>query len=256
MEKLSKISIKEDVIFSQIKSYRNSQEQLTSLIESNLSTDEELPLYLINDEWLEQWKKFTCYDEIKYNYPLNNKKKLKEIRAQKNADEILFPSITLRNLFIHNDFKTFSLEKNTINPLSNFHIINKECYQELCQNQKRDLKIKFIFEVKAGKIMNKYKDKIIILYKNENKLNLILLIFSNQNEFLNEKYQELKEIEMPEFLLNIGINPNCEKQVINISDNKITFLNKSYSKIKLEEVKSNKKIPIPAGSCWSFFVFN
>ena len=83
MENEQNIQNIEEIIFSQIKSYKDSQDHLTSLIDSNIDTDELLDLFLINDEWLDKWKKFTCYDEIKFNHPLNNIKKLKEIRLQK-----------------------------------------------------------------------------------------------------------------------------------------------------------------------------
>jgi hypothetical protein len=114
--------------------------------------------------------------------------------------------------------------------------LTKECYKKLCHGKKRDIKVRFNFEIKTGKIMAKFSDKIIILYKNESKLNLILLIFKDMN-FLNEKYEELKVVEAIDFLLNIGVNPNCEKQDVNISNNKIIFINKSCSKVKEEEDK-------------------
>ena len=243
MEQVSNMS-KEEKIFSQIKSYKDSQAQLTSLIESKISTDEKLPLILITDEWLEQWKNFSCYEEIKFNHPLNNKRKLREIRTQKKADEIIFPAINIRNLFINNNINTFSTNKNMINPLGNFHLITEECFNKLCDRNTVDFKVKFNCEIKAGKIMVHYYDKIIILYKNENKLNLIFLIFNNNNnnEFIMEKYQELQNLEMNDFFYNFGINPNCEKQEITIFNDKIIFLNKSYYKVKLEEEKFKNAI--------------
>ena len=236
MENEQNIPNIEEQIFSQIKSYKDSQDNLASLIDSNIDAEELLQLYLINDEWFDKWKKFTCYDEIKFNHPLNNIKKLKEIRLQKKADEVILPTINNKNLFLENNNNDFTLKKNSINPFANFHLLTKECYKKLCHGKKRDIKVRFNFEIKTGKIMAKFSDKIIILYKNESKLNLILLIFKNMN-FLNEKYEELKVVEAIDFLLNIGVNPNCEKQDVNISNNKIIFINKSCSKVKEEEDK-------------------
>ena len=81
-------SIYEDQIYSQIKSYYDSQNGLKSFIDSQISSEEFTELYLINDAYLNQWKKYSCYEEIKYNLPLKNINKLKELRKKTNAENI------------------------------------------------------------------------------------------------------------------------------------------------------------------------
>ena len=63
----SNLSVLEEQIFSQIKSYKESQNELKNYIESQISSDELIELYLINDDWLNQWKKYSCYEQIKNN---------------------------------------------------------------------------------------------------------------------------------------------------------------------------------------------
>ena len=224
----------EEQILSQIKSYNDSQNQIKNLIESEISTDEPLALYLINDEWLDQWKRYSCFDEIRLNQQLNNIEILKEIRKKKKASQIILHSLKNSKLFINN----------VLDPLSNFHLITQDCYKILCRNVKKDTKIKFKFEVKNGKLMAKYSDKIIILYKNETKLNLIMFVFPEDSNKKNDFYEQLKILDVAEFLLNLDVEANCEKKDIEIDNTKITFLNKSYSKIKSEEEKFKNVISI------------
>ena len=64
------LSHEEKVIYNQIESYYLSQNILKKLIKYNIQA--EIELYIINGEWLRQWKKYSCYDEIKCNLPLIN----------------------------------------------------------------------------------------------------------------------------------------------------------------------------------------
>ena len=233
----SNLSVLEEQIFSQIKSYKESQNELKNYIESQISSDELIELYLINDDWLNQWKKYSCYEQIKNNSQLNLEiNKLNEIRKKFNADQHLLFNINNLSIFQMDSNNEYNMEK--INQNSNFHIINKECLKKLSQNRGIDKEIKIECQIYNGKIIAKYYEQIIILYKHINKLNLILLIFNNSNAEI--VYESLKGMETYELLFNLGINGENEKQII--SGGNIIFLNKSYSKLKLEEEKIKKAI--------------
>ena len=238
MENLSNIINQEELIYSQIKSYKANQDQLKNFIESKV--DKNLELYLINDEWLDLWKKYSCFDEI-INNPSLNIEKWKEIRKRNKANEITLPDISNNKLFLkannNNNNNNFTTTKIAINFDSNFHLLNEECYLTLSQGQKKHRVFGKRFEIKAGKIMAKIGDKIMILYKNKTRLNFIFLICSNV-DLLNKIYQMLKNKEIIDFLnKTLKINPNCEKQEKKINNCKIIFLNKSYIRIKEDEEK-------------------
>ena len=235
------MNILEEQIFSQIDSYYKSQNELSSYIDSRLSTYESIDLYLINDEWLNQWKKYSCYEEIKFNLPLKNTKILKELRAKNNSDQIVLPNINNKSLFLidSNSNNTIS-KKDELNPKSNFHLITKECFQKLSHNRGVDKEFKIGFGIFDGKLVTKYLDNIIILLKNKNKFNLFLLTFNNGEKELDIIYEALMGTDTIELLFNIGIDSDLEKQ--EIYNGKITFINKSYSNLKSEDEKLKKAI--------------
>ena len=232
---MENISDKEELIFSQIKSYKDSQSRLINLIESNIDVGEYLKLYLVNDEWLELWKQYSCYNEIKNN-PSLNKEKWKEIRKRNKADNITLPDMQIKKLFLNsnNNNNDSTIKNYKIDSYSNFHLLDEECFLELCKGQNNKYRIRIKFEIKAGKIMARNIDKILILYKNESRLNFIFLIFSNVN-IINEIYSLLQNMDVTDFLIKLKIDPNCEKQEIIFNDYKMTFLNKSFNKIKADE---------------------
>ena len=112
----------EELIYSQIKSYREFQDSLINLLESKTEI-KSYELYIINDDWLNQWKKYSCYEEIKFNKNLKNKKKLNEIRVKNNANQFKPPNtIDISNLFLQNNNNNDSI----LNPNSTIHLIEKK----------------------------------------------------------------------------------------------------------------------------------
>ena len=234
-------SIYEDQIYSQIKSYYDSQNGLKSFIDSQISSEEFIELYLINDAYLNQWKKYSCYEEIKNNLPLKNINKLKELRTKTNAENNILSNINNLSLFeinSNNNNNEPNLEK--IKENSNFHIINKECLQNLSLNRAIDKEIKILFQIFNGKLIAKYYNQIIVLYKHNNRLNLILLFFKNTYQNLEIIYEQLKIIETYELLFNHGIDCDYERQ--EILKGSIIFLNKSFSNLKLEDKLEEERI--------------
>ena len=235
------MNILEEQIFSQIDSYYKSQNELSSLIDSRLITLESIELYLINDEWLNQWKKYSCYEGIKFNLPLKNIKILKELRVKNNSDQIVLPNINNKSLFLNDsNSNNNNNQKDKLNPKSNFHLLTKECFQKLSHNRGVDKEIKIEFGIFNGKLIAKYLDNIIILFKNKNKFNLFLLNFNNAEKELDMTYETLIGTDTIEFLFNLGIDCDLEKQ--EILSGIITFINKSYSNLISEDEKVKKAI--------------
>ena len=151
-------------ILSEIKSYKDSQDELRNYIFSGTSTDENLEYYLINDEWLYQWKKYTCYESIKFNLSLNITKILKEKRTQNRADQINISNINNKILLNNNmdNINNNQTIRESLNIIPKFHLVTKECFRNLVHNRNLDKEIKFKFKLKNGILFTKYLDKIIV----------------------------------------------------------------------------------------------
>ena len=230
----------EELIYSQIKNYREFQDSLINLLESKTEI-KSYELYIINDDWLNQWKKYSCYEEIKFNKNLKNKKKLNEIRLKSNANQFKPPNtIDISNLFLQNNNNNDSI----LNPNSNFHFISRNCFKTF-NRKKNFIRKVFPFYGYNGKLIFTMKENIIIIYKNKNRLNLILLLFKSPSEQKNEiqkLFKVLIKADMDEFFNNINLDKNCERKDIFAYNVNMTFINKSYSYIKLEEEKFQKVI--------------
>ena len=231
----------EELIYSQIKSYREFQDSLINLLESKTEI-KSYELYIINDDWLNQWKKYSCYEEIKFNKNLKNKKKLNEIRLKNNVNQFKPPNIIDNsNLFLQNNNNNDPI----LNPNSNFHFISRNCFYTFIRNNNFIRKVKFQFDGYNGKLIFIMKENIIIIYKNKNRLNLILLLFkspSEQKKEIQQLFNVLIKADMDEFFNNINLDKNCEREDIFAYNVNMTFINKSYSYIKLEEEKFKKVI--------------
>lgn len=230
-------------ILSEIKSYTDSQDELRNYIFSGTSTDENLEYYLINDEWLYQWKKYTCYESIKFNLSLNIKKILKEKRTQNRADQINISNINNKILLNNNmdNINNNQTIRESLNIIPKFHLVTKECFRNLVHNRNIDKEIKFKFKLKNGILFTKYLDKIIVLYENNKKLNLILLIFVGNTNRINGVYDFIGLFDkFEEFLINLNPDINKDHEREEFEGGKIVFLNKSYWDIQLEDEKIKK----------------
>lgn len=230
-------------ILSEIKSYTDSQDELRNYIFSGTSTDENLEYYLINDEWLYQWKKYTCYESIKFNLSLNIKKILREKRTQNRADQINISNIN-NKILLNNNMDNINNNQTileSLNTIPKFHLVTKECFQNLVHNRNLDKEIKFKFKLKNGILFTKYLDKIIVLYENNKKLNLILLIFVGNTNRINGVYDFIGLFDkFEEFLINLNPDINKDHEREEFEGGKIVFLNKSYWDIQLEDEKIKK----------------
>ena len=118
------ISEEEDLIYSQIKSYKESQNFLKELINNNIKTDF-FELYAINDNWLNKWKEYSCYDQIKNNlFSPKSKKFWIKLRNKYKVERFGIEEINSDSLNT----------KFALNSDSNFHFVTKECFSFLSKN--------------------------------------------------------------------------------------------------------------------------
>ena len=215
-------------IYSQIKSYYESQILLKDLIQKNIQKD--IELFLINEKWLDNWKKYSCYNKFKLTLPLKDESNWKEIR-QKNE--------------INNGNSSILLNSDINARLdSNFNLVTKECFEIFSKYNKRNKTnvIKLTFESYNKKIIGKYMNKIIVLYINKNNFNLIVFTLEAQDNADNTfDLTNIKQTNMKAFLEQFGIDEKTEKKRINIDNAgfnyNVEFINKSYKKLKDKECK-------------------
>ena len=219
-------SPQEEILYKQIRSYRESQRELNNIIENNFQA--EFELYFINDEWLNQWKQYSCYDEIKIS-SLNNIDKWREIRIKNNADQIIIGKTNNKDLFQNNNNYI------TINNNSYFHFMNKKCFYVFFKDSIDNNEIfKMKFSSFNNKIIGQLFDKILVLYKNNESLNLLMFILEDFNNPFY--YNHIKESNMREYLLENNVGDNIETWEI---DNKqynyrIKYINKSHRNMKMK----------------------
>jgi hypothetical protein len=131
--------------------------------------------------------------------------------------------------------------RESLNIIPKFHLVTKECFQNLVRNRNLDKEIKFKFKLKNGILFTKYLDKIIVLYENNKKLNLILLIFVGNTNRINGVYDFIGLFDkFEEFLINLNPDINKDHEREEFEGGKIVFLNKSYWDIQLEDEKIKK----------------
>ena len=220
------IYLEEEKLFSQIKSYYESQNILKELIQKNIQKT--IELYLINDEWLDNWKQNSFYNEIKMNLDLNNENNWKQIIQKNKSKENVSTSL---NIEINGNMS------------SNFHLVTKECFENFIKNSYENNTniIKLTFESYNKKIIAKFFNTIIVLYIYKNNFNLVLFILDEQNNNNLFDFNFIKQSNMNEYLKQIGIDDNTEKKVISLSKDgfsyNIEFINKSFKTIKEKENK-------------------
>ena len=151
------------------------EEEFKSYLYKNITKT--IELYPIDKKWYEDYKKSVFSDKIKINAKINN-----------------------YNTFQPMDYSNIIYNQNTINPDSNFILLNKECMDSFSPSiyKKSQMKLKITSHIFNNKIISRigknlyyffYSDEIGLLKKgffifgdiDENKINEILLNFLNNN---------------------------------------------------------------------------
>ena len=232
----------EEELYNQIKSYYESQKFLKELIQKNIT--KEVYLYLINEKWLDNWKKYTCYEEIKNNLPLKDINKWRLLRKKTNIEQSTLIEMNNKDLLQFNN-SSINIPIN-INPNSNFHLVTKECFYNFTKNNtKKNIEaFKLKFESINKKIIILHLNKIYLIYLNNNIVNFVLFIIDNPN--IKNDYMNIKQSNMKEYLEKLGIDTNTEKIELNINQYGcnyiIKYINKSFKNNKNKEIRFRKLI--------------
>ena len=122
--------------FIQLKEYynfRNRFHQALSYIKDNKNLIGN-KCYLIDKNWLEQWKEYVGYNEIR---SLNLRRDIEdddygfvEPYIEKYAKKSQLPPFNTENIF----------QKDKVNPLSEFAIIDEECFEKFISGKCKDVK--------------------------------------------------------------------------------------------------------------------
>ena len=245
---LPKLDPEEVSLYYQIENYDNSQKKLKELINSNKHNI--IELYLIDDDWLNKWKKYSCYnyynsEDIKNNY--NNCNNLKKDLKNKGKKLENFHNY---NLIQFDNQNNISGEIETsFKPDKYFHLVTKDCFDSFTEGieDKYFHIIKYKFESINNKIMAQSGNKVIVLYKKKNKNNLNLAVFVLQNPIYNKFCNCIKDILLEDYLKTLEIDDNCQNQIFEIEDEniiyKIYYINKSiiYNKTKEDIFHENSE---------------
>ena len=219
---LNDLSQEEKTIYAQIKEYSKSQKIIKKIIQENIQL--ELDLYMINDKWLNQWKKYSCYEEIQFNLPLKNLQKWKEIRQNNNAEQYIVGNMDNKNLT--------KFDNTYVGANLNFHFITKECFDIFSKNQNnQNEKIVYKFISGQYKLISKRKNNIFVIYKNRLSLNLFIFILYNPND--NYIFEEIQYSNMEDYLKKNGNEQIMEN--FEIKNNSIYIINKSLRNVRNKE---------------------
>ena len=201
---------------------------------------------LIDQEWIEKWKKHVGYKEI-VNYCQNNKifRDLDDndytfIKPfiEKNSKENLLPLLDNQNIYNEKDDQT--------NPYSDFYIVDRDCYKLFTFGNDarifndKTAKTRF-FPVKflKNKLILMFSIKIyLLIFKDEhNKYFEILLEFQDDNEGRKKTLDHLERLDINKYIREkqFELDSNLEK-ILNFFGCKFKVINKT-----LKFHKKNKK---------------
>ena len=229
-KEISNLEPEEITLYLQIEKYVNSQNKIKEII--NNGHNNEIELYLINDDWLNKWKEYSYLNYFDFKDIKNNPKKWSINR--KNS------TIIFKKLEPMNNNKLIQLDNKSINdvnsisfnPSEYFHLVTKECFDCFTEGMldKKFQEIKYKFISKNKKIITQSENKIIVLFSNIYFLNLVIFVL--ENPIYNKFYDIIKESDMDNYLQRFGIDINIKEKIIEILERniryKIYFMNKSF----------------------------
>ena len=222
---------KEIELLSQIEEYEKSQNELRALlIESKTNMEpKDIVLYLINDKWLNSWKKYCALDNFDYQSIIKDKINWSNHRKKLNIDSMQI-SQSNHELIQFNNNSINSMNK-SFKPDKYFHLVTRECYYKLISGKDNELyKLKFNFKCYHNKIMTKSDNKAILLFIHNQKFKSFVLILE-QNK-CDKDYKYIANSEIIQILESHGCFQIKEGDISINNNIKIHFMNKSFEKSK------------------------
>jgi len=212
--------------------YYNFEKKILNYLKNKQDSNDSSNVYLVSKNWINKWKIFSDYENIKYNYlqnNLNNKEDILNdliyyVENNKINNSELFKSINIMKFGNKEEIESFL--KNELLVLVDSKFLN--CFN--CDFSENSLKYK-VFNNK----INVYLDNNEILSFNSNN-NIIslngIINYSNRNNNKVNKISNIKKINHNNF--NDYNNPYLSKAI------KLYFYYQEFSK-KIKETKNDEK---------------
>lgn len=227
--------------FMQLINYFNFKKDLDKILSEDKSEKNsnfiQNQYYLIDKEWIEKWKKHVGYNEV-INYLNNNNMNM---RLNYNDYIWIIPIIEknskLNLLSPTDNFKPF--EKDEINPLVEFEILNRKCYELFNIDSKNHRKYSSfpIAFFKEKYLLILEPTIILISFKEKNSQDFFQLIFVFKKENLGKKsiINDLKQKDLNEYFKEIYFNVTIDLDKTLILHNCIIQIINKTLKLKLNK---------------------
>ena len=229
----------EEKLLSQIRSYKESQKEIKNYIRNNIQKP--IDLYLINKIWFDQWKKYSCYDYVKFNLTISNDK-YKEIRKKNNADNLKIEKFNNKNLIIYDNSSENTCI--TINPKEEFYLVTKKCFNNFFSENSQEC-IKYQFLTNNNKIYKHLNEKIFVLFLYKKRIHFFIFYLDKSNNF-QEYVDDIINSNIVEYLQKNGNNAFLVENKIQIISNNLkynlNYLNKSFISNKNKDTKFKQLI--------------
>ena len=227
--------------FTQLKEYYNFRNRFHQTL-SHIKANKNLlgnKCYLIDKNWLEQWKKYVGYNEICSLH----------LRRDIEDDDYGFVEPYLEKYTKKSQLPPFNtdiiFQNGEVNPLSEFSIIDEECFEKFisgkCKDIKEDKSFPMIF-IRNKLIINVTKDSFIIIFEENKTESIFELLFVTEEKDKNYIIKEMKTKDMKDWLKKINFDVNIIGE-IELFQYGCTFkiINKNFKKKYKNKNETNNK---------------
>ena len=197
---------------------------------------------LIDKNWLQKWKQFIGYPEIKTEYEKKNLNKELNENDYNWIEPIIKNHITkTKNDLKCLDNKVILDENSSIKPLAAFEIVDNICFklfnignrktdfllmEQNCEIEIKILKEKIILLLNENNYSLIYKDK-------ENKIIELLISFKEECENKNNILKDIEEKDINNWINDLGINLSL-KDKFPMEKEKFEIINKTFQRNEKE----------------------
>ena len=238
----------------QLIEYFNFRKKFKSDLHSQYSYNiKKSQLYLIDKEWLNNWKKHVGYNEVKQIYKSNNYTKDLNENDSSWIQKII--NENSKNIIPSYDNKRIYNNDNSLDIFSEFVIVDKNCYnlfkygnkkssEELIKEKTFDI---LIFFEKLILIIDE-KHILLKFYRKENQLTrsheiIIKFLSDVTNNLKNELYIQIGNFSINEWLIKLNFNLDSTQE-INMKNSRIEY-NIINRQLKLKNSNKTKKKNAP-----------
>ena len=222
-----------DRIYTDLKNYYLNEKNISYYV-NNQGVGQIYNGFLVDKIWVDKWKKYSCYEQIKSNYLYNNNYKEKEIKKiiidNLSKNNLNYKEIDYVENYIIKDLNELKFPKNE---KKSFVLLNSEFLNKFPFTKKIS---SINFNLNYQKIQIKNQDNIIFSFTANN--NVIL----NENSHMENIYNSelLKNLIKFGFLKKELHSPNCflQNQIYQVNIVKRVIIDKLVQIYKLKNILS------------------